>query len=122
VTQGGFRSATVRLLVGLAVVAFVGAGALLAIGPNRTADWKASDCGAPIRWLTGDGQERGIVGWPPTGSIIAEPAPPTCSSLVWRQIHWAAGLGATGLGFVAVSIVAARTRRRRGAVVPLIAV
>lgn len=121
-TQQGLRGATVRVMVGLAVVAFVGAAALLAIGPNRTSDWKASDCGAPIKWLTGHEEDRGTLDLWVTESVIKEPEPPSCRSLVWRQIHWAAGLGATGLGLVVAAIVVTRTRPRPGATVRLIAI
>jgi hypothetical protein len=122
VTQG-VRVAVVRLLVGLAVVTFVGAGALLAIGPNLSTDWRASDCGAPVRWLTGDHADAGptIV---PFSSRAVTPLPneASCGTLVWRQIHWAAGLGAIGLGLVAASIVVAHTRRRHCTPVSLSAI
>jgi len=110
----------VRLLIGLAVIACVGAGALLAIGPNRTSDWKASDCGAPIRWLTDDHPDSGVI-VPFSGAATFLPQG-DCGPLVWRQIRGAAGLGATGLGLVAVAIVVTRTRPPRGAMVRLSAV
>lgn len=121
-TQQGPRGAVVRVLVGLAVVALVGAGALLAIGPNRTADWKASDCGAPIRWLTDDHPYETVLvpygdGSDPYGPAAARD---DCRALVWHQIHWAAELGAAGLGLVAASVVMAHTRRRRRAPAALI--
>ena len=94
--QTGPRAAIVRVLAALAVIAFVGAGALLAIGPNRTADWSASDCGAPIRWLTDDHPYDSVIvpfsDAPKPWSVATAAA--DCRSAVWHQIHRAAALGA----------------------------
>jgi len=113
----------VRLLVGLAVIALVGAGALLAIGPNLSTDWRASDCGAPVRWLTGGHADVGPTIVPfSSRTVTPRPTEDNCSPLVWRQIHWATAVGATGLGLVAASVVVAHTRPRRRVPTSLITV
>ena len=121
--QTGPRAAIVRVLAALAVIAFVGAGALLAIGPNRTADWTASDCGAPIRWLTDDHPYDSVIvpfsDAPKPWSVATAAA--DCRSAVWHQIHRAAALGAASLGLVVTSLLVARTRRSPGVRAPLIA-